>query len=147
MKHNAYWTLVIVNVRAFYLIYKPGNSRSYFSKWDFEHLEKALFWMTRGKSLPLRHTRFRTSTIRSTRFFQQTAWTFSSEVDDRWAIKEAKQKPVIKASWPARCPLKRSWRGDSMIDITWLASKLTTWLSSFRLRFLVFFCSSSRTAR
>lgn len=124
-----------------------GNSRSYFSKWDFEHLEKALFWIKRGKSLPLRQTRFRTSATSASSSFQQTVLAPFGRTDIFCAMKEAKQKPVIKASCPARCPLKRSWREDLVILMTFSTSVRAMLLSSFLFRFLAFFWSSSKTAR
>ena len=156
-KHKTSYIHSIFNVAFHQLSLSTGNNRSYFSKWNFEHLEKALFWIKRGKSLPLRQTRFRTSATWLTSSFQQTVFTPLRRMEAFWAIKEAKQKPVIKASCPARCPLNRSsmcedLEGDNTVSlaVTWTASSISmraTLLSSFLFRFLAFFWSSNKIAR
>ena len=117
--------------------------------WDFEHFENALFWIIRGKSLPDRQTRFLTSA--TTSFQQEMAFNSVGRAEYFWAMKEAKQNAVIKASWPARCPLKRSWREALSLladPLAWKEISTSALLfSSFLFRFLLFFWSSRTTAR
>lgn len=124
-----------------------GTIRLYFSRCDLEHLAKPLFWIKSGKSLPLKQTRLRTSETASAQHWWGDDLSSLEPVITFWAKKDAKQKPVMKASWPARWPLKCSSRAEEAGDWKTKSESITFWLESFCFRFFDFFRSSSTTAR